>query len=489
MKKLFHNAKFYSLDKSKTIFDSVLTEDGIIIDCFLGTPKIVAKKIDLNGSFVYPGFIDTHTHSFEGGLYSLAVDASKADKIADLLDLLAEAPKIGGMIFAYNFDENNILEQRFPLLKEIDKIFPDFPFLLRRIDGHSCLINSFAFEKITWGKNIPIGFDGVLRKTHNDIVAHWFHRNLDNESIIQAYEKAATIAIEGGFTTIHTMIGDADNDALHFELINNYKKNLPIEYILYPQIFNIGKALELGSNRIGGCILADGSFGSYTAAISKPYANKPTEKGILYQSQSFWNKFVEEAHNNDLQVAIHAIGDAAISQILSAYEKAQVKNPKNLYHQIIHNELNTDDMIERMQVAKVSAVMQPMFDRLWGGKNGFYRKVLGNDRAKKCNRLRTIYNKNILLTGGSDWYITELNATKELHAAINIHNENERLSSSQAVELFTINAAKLSNDSSRLGKIQKNYQADFTCFESEISDSFKENTKISHVIKKGILLK
>jgi predicted amidohydrolase YtcJ len=132
-------------------------------------------------------------------------------------------------------------------------------------------------------------------------------------------------------------------------------------------------------------------------------------------------------------------------------------------------------------------MMQPAFDKLWGGNNGLYERRLGKERTSRTNRLASIYNRGILITGGSDWYITDLNALKGIDAAVRIHNPYERLSKFQALELYTSNAAQLSSDENRLGRIKKELQADFVCLDEDIFKSENINKiKVNSVIKKGI---
>ena len=474
--KLLKNAVFYKKEIS-----SILVNNEKIIDYDVNSANI--EEIDLGGCFIYPGFTDTHTHSFEGGLYQMGVNLNNIKNMDELLAKISEAQIISGCIFAFSFDENLISEKRFPTIHELDKISSAYPILLRRIDGHSCIINSIAYKKI----GIKKTQSEVLRGELNDIVAHWFHRNLDNESIIQAYKTAEKKAIQGGFTTIHTMIGDANQDPLHYELMRDNLSNFDIDFVLYPQILNVSKALDLGAKRIGGCILADGSFGSFTAAISEPYKNIKT-KGKLYQTDNFWKEFVLEAHKNNLQVGVHCIGDVAINQLLSAYENAQNLIQKDLRHQIIHNELNTDFMIEKLKRTNSSAVMQPMFDYLWGTKNGLYEKVLGVERTKFTSRFKSIYDAGVLITGGSDWYITELDIRKQINAAININNPSERLSFDEAMKIYTSNAAKLSFDENTKGSMDIGKNADFVGFEKDLSKFPNNANKIMFVIKNGKII-
>jgi hypothetical protein len=488
--KLFYNAVFHTMNSENDVVKAVLVDNGVILKTFADTPEnISAEWIDLQGNHVFPGLIDTHTHSFEGGLYSLSADLGKVKSLQDVFELLKETEPIGNMLFAYQFDENLIREKRFPTIEELDTVIPDIPLLLRRIDGHSCVINSAAAKQIPWEKPLPANFSGILRQRENDFVANWFHQKVDETGIIRAYQKASEIAVKNGLTTIHTMIGDGRNDVEHLPFLQKHLSEFPIEFILYPQITDIHTVLDLGLPRIGGCILADGSFGSHTAGLKKPYLDQPNQFGCCYQTNEYWENFVRQAHAADLQVFVHAIGDAAIQQVLDAYKKAQINSPKNLRHAIIHNELTHNDMLADMAKYGITAVMQPMFDKLWAGENGLYEKVLGKERTKQTNRFRSILNSKILLTGSSDWYVTDLNPFEALNAARNMHNPNESVSPFEALQMYTSNAAKLSGDETRLGKIKETYQADFVVTNINLIDSFDfENVELKFVIKRGNLL-
>ncbi len=490
MKKLLYNAKFYTMTGEMDHYDSILIKDGNILELFQQKPTISGiEEIDMQGTFAYPGFIDTHTHSFEGGLYNLGTFLGKVRNLTELFGKLSESVPVSGKIFAYGFDENKIAEKRFPTASELDKLFPDIPVIVRRVDGHSCAVNNKAAAQIKWKKPLPKNFYGHLYGYWNGRASNWFHKNLDDESIIKAYATAADIAVRTGHTTVHTMIGDAWSDPKHFRLIEKHLSEFPIQFILYPQISDVQTAMNLNAERIGGCILADGSFGSHTAALNEPYQDRPESRGLLYRTDEFWEKFIMEAHSNDLQIAVHCIGDRAIEQILKCYEKAQAEQPKDLRHEIIHNELTTDDILDRIKKANVSAVMQPMFDRLWGGPGGLYETVLGKERTSRTTRLASIYNRDILLTGGSDWYITEVNALKGIDAAVRIHNPQERLTPYQAVKIYTANAAKVAFDESEYGSLAPNLHADITFLEEDIfySDNIRD-IKIFNVMKRGKFL-
>lgn len=484
--KIYHNAKFYSMDSQNNIYQAILVKDKKIKECFKKTPeKSGIEMIDLKGATVFPGFTDSHTHSFEGGLYSMGADLHSARSLDEVFDLIKDSPVIGKYKFAYGLDENQLQEKRFPTIDELDKVVPSNPLLLRRIDGHSCVINSQALSIINFPKALSSDFNGLLNKEYNDLAAHTFHNTLTDDAIIEAYLAADNLAIKAGLTSIHTMIGDAQKSFNHFPLIQDSLGRFKTDFVLYPQFFDVDKALDRGSKRIGGCILADGSFGSHTAALFQPYSDQSDNYGSLYQDDLFWESFVWDAHKHDLQVGVHCIGDKAIAQVVNAYVKAQKKEAKDLKHQIIHNELMSDESLKLMKEYNISAVMQPMFDHLWGGKGNFYTKVLGLERTMKTNRFRTILDNDILLAGSSDWYITSLNILDQLQAAISHHNPLERLSIGQAIKIYTSNAAKLEGIDNK-GYIAPDYLANMTILEKDpfSKGNFLEN-RILGIISKG----
>ncbi|MDP2173305.1 MAG: amidohydrolase family protein [Candidatus Cloacimonadaceae bacterium] len=484
---ILHNAKFYIDGSYENDILAIGIEAGKIVALYTQLPHDFSwrESKDLKGAFVYPGFIDTHTHSFEGGLYRGGVDLSHHKSISAVLDAIADAVKELGkdeMLFTWRFDENNIAERRFPSVKELDGVCPSHRMILRRVDGHSCVVNSFARNQI----GALSAREEILRGADNDIAGHWFHGNCSKDTILKAYHNAAEAALKGGFTTIHTMIGDANNSITHYPLIAKHVQDFAVEYVLYPQSFNLNAALDAGATRIGGCILADGSIGSMSAALSFPY-ERTACRGVLYHDDNFWRDFITQAHRHKLQVAIHCIGDAAIRQINNIFYQLANDDYADLRHQLIHCEITPDDLIHQIKASQAVPVMQPAFDLLWGGDNGFYCEKLGVERSRMMNRLGTMNRLGIRLTGSSDWYVTELDIPMSIHAAINHKNPSERLSPADAISIYTKNAAWLSHDETRLGSIQPGFQADLTIADTDFTKAFDHHhCNIIGVIKKGL---
>lgn len=482
---LFYNGNFF-VPEWNGLVKAITVEAGIIkaLHFMEMEPAGDAISVDLQGAWVYPGFIDTHTHSFEGGLYSGGIDLAACSSISEVMDALAaglDSLNQGETLFAWRLDENHLTEKRFPTLQELDRLSSRHHIVLRRIDGHSCMLNSTARKLIpglqTQGE--------VLRGADNDKAVHFLHAQLSEQTILSAYHRAAQIALRGGFTSIHTMIGDANLSNTHFKLISDHRHEFAVDYILYPQSFNIDSALELGARRVGGCILADGSLGSHTAALSQAYADQDGT-GVLYQTDQFWENFIGRAHRERLQVAVHCIGDKAIRQINRVYLKLAETDSADLRHQLIHAELCPDSLLDEIAASGAVAVMQPAFDLYWGREDGFYESVLAKPRAKQMNRFRSILDKGIPVTFGSDWYITELDALQGLHAAINHHNPAERIKPEQAISAYTNQAAWLSHDEDKRGEIAPGKEADFTVVNRDLCVPWNlEVTRVLRVIKRG----
>ncbi len=484
--KVYYNCQIITMNKQIETAGALAVENGRIVELYHSKPDIEAEYIDLKGNFVLPGFIDTHTHSASGGLYSMGENLSGSDCLAEVFGRLYTAKPLGNKVIAWHLDETELKEKRFPTAKELDWIYPDKEVLIRRVDGHSCVINTKAAKQIAAIQPLRTDFDGTFRRGENDQIVNWFHSSIDDETILKSYKNAATQAIKYGHTTIHTMVGDGHQSLGHYELIKANLGNYPVEFILYPQCFNIDAALEVGARRLGGCILADGSFGSHTAGLFEPYTDQQDNYGVLYHEDEHWKRIISRAHAENLQFAVHCIGDRAISQILKFYEMVQKEDPKDLRHILIHNELTSDEMIVRMGKSNIVAAMQPMFDRLWAGEGGLYEHVLGKERTARTNRLRSLRDSGVIIGGGSDWYVTEMDALAGIDAAVRMHNPAERLTAYEAIELYTSKAAYISHDEDRIGQLAPGFQADFVVLEkSPLEADDIAGIKIIDVFKKG----
>ena len=491
---LLTNGYFYSLNKNNDIYKAILIDRDKIVDCFFNIPTISdVEQIDLHNKFIFPGFIDAHTHFVETGILSLGADLSLTNTVNDAIQLLKMTKPIDGIIIGYNFDQYNYDEKREFTYKELNSVSKTTPLFILRKDGHSCYLNEIAFNLLKLNpKTVGIitknnKFCGILRGQANSIASKFFKSQIKNDGKIIAFYKAAELAINKGVTTVHAMLGDAKNDLSDLLLYENIKNELHIKIIPYPQVFDIEKVAKLGYNLIGGCLLVDGSFGSHTAALMSSYADSPGN-GVLYHSDSFWYNFFMNAEKKHIRVAVHSIGDRAILQILNAIEMAKQKHSKsNLQHIIIHFELTPDYILDKARELDVQLVMQPVFEYIWGGKGKMYEQVLGKERIMQTNRFRSILQRGLLVAGSSDAYVTPIDPLLGIYSAVNHPNPDEKISKLEALRMFTTNAAEVSGDENNLGKIDKEYIANLVVLaENPLATERIDKIKIEQVFINGM---
>jgi predicted amidohydrolase YtcJ len=263
-----------------------------------------------------------------------------------------------------------------------------------------------------------------------------------------------------GITTLHALEGDDTGDDRAVLNLMAAMRGLLLRFVLYYQTMNVDRVLTLGLPRIGGCILLDGDIGPRTAALSEPYVDDPACYGTLYHSQEEIDAFVLKAHRAGLQVAMHAVGDGAVEQALRAYEAALVAFPRDDHrHRIEHCEVIREDQILRAQRLGVALAIQPPFNHYWPHTE--YYTTLGEERAWEADPVRTLMRPGLLIAGGSDSTVTPLGPLIGVHAAVNHSNPAERVSVQEALELYTINAARIAFEEREKGSLQMGKLGDF----------------------------
>lgn len=241
----------------------------------------------------------------------------------------------------------------------------------------------------------------------------------------------------------------------------------------------------MGLPRIGGDYFLDGSFGSHTAWLSEPYSSPPPEgsppHGISYRDDAGLLELFRAAQAASLQMGVHAIGDAAIEQAISTWEKVAAETGedavRSLGHRIEHFECATDDHIERAARLGLRASVQPAFDHYWGGTEKLYAQRIGEERALGMNRFGTMVSKGMRLGAGSDSTVTPLDPFVQM-ASLRLHHvEAERLDAAAAFEMHTTGSRSLAGDASA-GLIAAGQSADLVLVDRDpLETSAEELTK------------
>lgn len=287
-------------------------------------------------------------------------------------------------MFAHGYEEDALTDTARLTASDLDEAVPDRPLWVMRVDYHSAVVNHLAQRRLA----IPVGTRGLLAERgqplgilRSDAYLQGRAR-VSRQYPLEMRERAVRVAAErplaGGITSVHALeggrlFGDEGVDVLLRRL-----EHLPLDVTVFLQEQDLPFITRLGLKHLGGCILLDGSIGSYSAALDDDYEGRHGSCGVLYERSRDLDAFVSEAHAAGIQLAFHAIGPRAVGQVLDAYERAQRRAPRYDHrHRIEHAELITDDQLARARDLGVVRSMQPAFEHFWGGPSGMYAARLG----------------------------------------------------------------------------------------------------------------
>jgi predicted amidohydrolase YtcJ len=182
---------------------------------------------------------------------------------------------------------------------------------------------------------------------------------------------------------------------------------------------------------------------------------------MLYHNNDEFYRFIEKVHKAGCQISIHAESDRSVDQVLWAYEKVLEKYPrKDHRHRIEHFELVTMKQIKRATRLGVALAMQPAFMTVCENLED-YRVLFGEERIKRFHPYRSILDDGALVAGGSDSPVTRINPLEGIHALVNHSIKEQRIDVYEAIEIFTINNAKIGFEEDVKGSIEEGKLADF----------------------------
>jgi predicted amidohydrolase YtcJ len=229
----------------------------------------------------------------------------------------------------------------------------------------------------------------------------------------------------------------------------------------------------LGLTAIGGDLPADGSIGARTAALTEPYEGTEGAGTLAYDDEVL-RGFFHDAHEAGLQVGMHALGDRAIEQVLTAWESIahtldsrERRHFRARRHRIEHFELPTRGQIERAAMLGIAASVQPTFDLVWGHEGGLYERRLGQTRARAMNPLRLLTERGVLVGVGSDAPVVPMDPWLTIHAIEHHHDPGQRMGRAEALRLHTAGSARLAHREGKQGVLEPGMHADFAAYDDD----------------------
>jgi predicted amidohydrolase YtcJ len=444
--------------------------------------------VELDGAFVMPGFIDTHTHFLEGGFRLSSVnlrDAASPREFAQRLARQARELPPGTWILGGDWD-HELWGGELPDRRWIDSVTAEHPVFVTRLDWHMALANSKALELAGIGPETrqPDGGEivrgpgqritGVLKDEAMSLVFAVVPEPTDvqrDSALAAAMRHAASL----GVTTVHDMGSWSGLDTYRRA---HRKGLLTLRVRAYVPLSTVDRlaAFVAARGTMGDEWLSwgglkgfvDGSLGSSTALFYEPYLDAPDTRGLAVTSMEELEDAVRRADAAGLQVAVHAIGDRANAELLDLYARLDAdRGERDRRYRIEHAQhLRPDDYSRFAELAVIPA-MQPYHaidDGRWA------ERKIGSQRAASTYAFKSLVDAGARPAFGSDWTVAPLNPLLGLYAAVTrrtLDGENpdgwvpgQKISVEEALVGYTRDAARAGFAEHATGSLSPGFLAD-----------------------------
>jgi predicted amidohydrolase YtcJ len=507
---LLTNARIYTLDTAGTVADTLVVRDGRIV--FVGrraevTAAVGERSLDVGRRAMLPGLVDGHGHLMYLARARLTLDArglrssdDVARRVAERAARIARGEWIGGR----GWDQNLWPDRQLPSKVTLDRVAPDHPVALVRIDGHATWVNSAALraagiERTTRdpdGGRIVRDGGGEPTGLLVDAAQRLLQRvepPPSPERFDQAVREAIAECLAVGLTGLHEMGADLHALASYRRLVE--RGQFPFrDYVAVAARSEPAWAeyRERGPEDIGDArvrvralkLMADGALGSRGAALHDPYCDDPDNRGLVLLPPEEIERLALEAGSRGFQVCVHAIGDRANTLVLDALERALAARPRPDHrYRVEHAQILAEPDIPRFRRLGVLPSMQPTHctsDMPWAVER------LGAARLRGAYAWRSLLATGVPVPGGSDFPVESPNPFHGIYAAIARRplagedpgwQPEQRMTRGEAVRAFTVWNAYASHQEAELGTLTPGKRADlvvlshdvFSCPESDVA--------------------
>lgn len=492
---LVFNATIYTVDSAFSVAQAMVITNGKIVAT--GANEEINKnyeakeKIDAQGKFIYPGFIDAHTHFYRYGLGLQTADLVGTKSWNEILEKLKSfaAQNTEGWIIGRGWDQNDWDLKEFPTNDKLNELFPTRPVLLTRIDGHGAIANQQALDmagikpgqKLTGGdievKNGKL--TGILIDNAIGLVRSRVPEP-DAAQMKAALLRAQENCFAVGLTTVDDC-GISFNEAILMDSIQRSGElKMRIYGMLsdsrrnYDAIFSKGKIKTERLNIRSFKVYADGALGSRGACLLEPYADKPGKQGFLLSNPEHFDSVAKIIYEKGFQMCTHAIGDSGNRAILNIYGK-YLKGKNDLRWRIEHAQVVNQNDFALFGNYNVIPSVQPTHatsDMYWAGDR------LGAVRVKGAYAFNDLMKQNGWMPLGTDFPVEDISPFKTFYAAV-IRKDDKgwpeggyqmenALSRENTLRGMTIWAAKSNFEEAEKGSLEKGKFADFIILTNDI---------------------
>ncbi len=500
MRHIVYNGHLYQ--NRGQFVSALLIQDGLIVAC--GTDQeILAHQtpdtvlIDLQGKTALPGFNDSHLHFYMSAVAFQTVDLYGLNSIQAILDranaFLSDHPNPAHQaLFGRGWNQDYFInDSRLLNRTDLDRISTDFPIAFSRACGHVISVNSKALEVLGITQNTPQveggQFDldetgqpnGIFRENALSLLSP-LQASLSVDERVSLLKQVSAIANQYGITSVQTndlTIGNAESQVLE-AAYHRYASEDPTVRIVHQVSFSDLEAFktrlqsgyhaqENDFNRYGPLkLFIDGSLGARTARLRQPYHDEPSTLGIQCMSPEVLDSYIATANQNNISVAVHAIGDGAMAQVLDSYQKViSAANP--LRHGIVHCQITDLPLLERFKALDILAYVQPIFLHY---DMHMVESRVGHQLASTSYAFNTMEKLGLHVAYGTDSPVEGLNVFHNIHCALNRQDlslfpdegffPSEKVDLETAIDNYTVGSAFASFEEDHKGRLLPGYVAD-----------------------------
>jgi hypothetical protein len=525
--KIFFHAKVFTGDPQNPYADTVAIRGDQIIAVGT-TPDVMksasanAEHIDLEGKTLFPGFIDSHSHSIDGGLGLIAADATeKVNSLSQLPPFLAEAKKSGRGMRGDILEILGLPLEFWSHPVTLNKDFSTGPYanqsvLLRGMDGHTAWANqalldragitSEYLKKLTPDQRAYYGIDkqgqpnGFLVDAGTEKIEPLLPKPTPDK-LLAGGRAALQYNYSLGITA--WLDPHAREDVLQaYQMLADHGE-LISEVSAFPQVLVKDPAAELAAVQkirqqyantrhlhVSGIkIFADGvaEFPSQTAHLTKPYKNSNHNGDLLFDPRKF-AELCMAADKQGLIIHVHAIGDGAVKEALDGIEAARKTNgASRLPHTLTHEQFIQPEDFPRFRELGVISALQLFWADAGNDTIEILKPYLDPGIYQWQYPARSILDNGGIISGASDWPVSTANVFRAIYQAETRKGSEGVLDPSQAMPreamfyAYTRNSARAMNLDS-IGSIAPGKRADLILLDRDVLTVSPEEMRDTKVL-------
>jgi predicted amidohydrolase YtcJ len=468
-----------------------------------------SERIDLHGKSLFPGFIDSHSHSMDGGMNLISADATDAVKsVPELLPFAAEAKTSGRGLRGDILDILGLPLEFWSHLDELNTQFNNRPYadqavLLEGMDGHTGWANRTLLQRA--------GITGAYLKRLSETERSYYGVSKNGEPngflvdagmdkvtpLLPKPSDARLLAAARAAVAYNYSLGitawlepQAKEDVLKsYKLLADHGE-LISQIDAFPQLLAKDPTAELAAFRkireqyknisnlhiTGIKIFADGvaETPSHTANLTKPYTDSGRNGELLFEPGKF-AELCTMADKQGLIIHVHALGDGAVKVALDGIAAARKANGNSgLPHTLTHEQFVTPEDFPRFKELGVISALQLFWAEASNDTIELIKPYVDPEIYKWQYPARSILDNGGIISGASDWPVSTANVFFAIYQAETRKGSEGILDPSQDMPreamfyAYTRNSARAMNLQDSIGSLAAGKRADMILIDRDV---------------------